>query len=91
MLGKAATVKRFEYSPLGKELKAQTDIAKKQYQTLDKIYESDETINKKLTSKEYNKSDLIYDTNHSFHRCYRDREKFDKHSPKSKYSFLRNF
>ena len=25
---KAATMKRFEYSPLGKELKAQTDIAK---------------------------------------------------------------
>ena len=30
--GKAATIKRFEYSPLGKELKVQTDIAKKQYQ-----------------------------------------------------------
>ena len=30
--------KRFEYSPLGKELKVQTDIAKKQYQGLDKIY-----------------------------------------------------
>ena len=28
-------MKRFEYSPLGKELKAQTDIAKKQYQKLD--------------------------------------------------------
>ena len=28
---KAATIKRFEYSPLGKELKAQTDIAKDQY------------------------------------------------------------
>ena len=32
MLEKAATIKRFEYSSLGKELKAQTDIAKKQYQ-----------------------------------------------------------
>ena len=29
---KATTIKRFEYSPLDKELKAQTDIAKKQYQ-----------------------------------------------------------
>ena len=28
------TEKRFEYSPLGKELKAQTDIAKKQYHKL---------------------------------------------------------
>ena len=31
LLEKAATTKRFEYSPLGKELKAQTDIVKKQY------------------------------------------------------------
>ena len=28
---KAATMKRFEYSPLDKETKAQTDITKKQY------------------------------------------------------------
>ena len=31
LLEKAATFKRFEYSLLDKELKAQTDIAKKQY------------------------------------------------------------
>ena len=30
LLQKAATIKRFECLPLGKELKAQTDIAKKQ-------------------------------------------------------------
>ena len=29
LLEKAVTMKRFEYSPLGKELKTQTDIAKK--------------------------------------------------------------
>ena len=46
LLEKAATLKKFEYFPLWKELKAQTDIAKKQYQGLDKIYEFDETINK---------------------------------------------
>ena len=34
LLEKAATIKRFEYSPLGKELKAQTDIAKDQYKFL---------------------------------------------------------
>ena len=28
LLEKAATIKRFEYSPLGSELKKQTDIAK---------------------------------------------------------------
>ena len=31
MLEKAATIKRFEYSLLNKELKAQTDITKDQY------------------------------------------------------------
>ena len=36
LLEKAATIKRFEYSPLGSELKRQTDIAKKQYKKLDK-------------------------------------------------------
>ena len=30
-LEKVGTMKRFEYSPLGKELTAQTDIAKNQY------------------------------------------------------------
>ena len=29
LLGKVATMKRFGYSPLGKEVNAQTDIAKK--------------------------------------------------------------
>ena len=38
LLEKAATLKRFEYSRLDKELKAQTDIAKKQYQGLDKAF-----------------------------------------------------
>ena len=32
LLEKAAALKRFEYPPLGKKLKAQADIAKKQYQ-----------------------------------------------------------
>ena len=34
---KATTMKKFEYSPLGRELKKQTDIAKTQYQKLIKI------------------------------------------------------
>ena len=49
LVEKAATMKRFKHLPLGKESKVQTDIAKKQYQTLYKIYEIDETINKKPT------------------------------------------
>ena len=35
LLLKAATIKRFEYSPLGKELKGQIDNAMKQHQILD--------------------------------------------------------
>ena len=41
LLEKAAEIKRFEYSSLGRELKMQTDIAKKQHQRLDKVFESD--------------------------------------------------
>ena len=39
LLEKAATMKRFEYSPLGTVLKVQTGIAEKQYQVLPKAYE----------------------------------------------------
>ena len=66
LLEKAAALKRFEYFPLGNELKAQTDIAEKQYQKLDNTDEFDETINEKSILNNYSKSDLIYDTNHSF-------------------------
>ena len=41
MLEKAATIKRFEYSPLGSELKKQTDLVKKQYQRLGNAVEYD--------------------------------------------------
>ena len=56
MSEKAATFKRFEYLPLGKESKAQTDIAKKKYQGINKFFKSDEkeepmTIKKKQTKK----------------------------------------
>ena len=56
MSEKAATFKRFEYFPLGKESKAQTDIAKKKYQGINKFFKSDEkeepmTIKKKQTKK----------------------------------------
>ena len=47
LLEKAATMKRFGCSPLGKELKAQTDIAKKQYQKLDDTFEFDKIIKNK--------------------------------------------
>ena len=47
MSEKAATMTRFEYSFLSKELKVQTDIAEKQYQKLDDTFEFDTIITKK--------------------------------------------
>ena len=41
LFGKVVTMKRFNYSSLGKELKVPTDIAKKQYQKLGNNYEYD--------------------------------------------------
>ena len=59
LLEKAATMKRFEYSPLGKELKAQTDMAKKQYQKLGDTFEFDKIIKKTTTIENYSKPNLI--------------------------------
>ena len=48
MLEKAVTIKRLEYSPLGKELEKQTSVAEKQYQNfsikgfLPKVFNHDE-------------------------------------------------
>ena len=53
-------MKTFEYSPLDKEFKTQTDIAKKQYKKLDNTFEFDKVIKKeKPTFKKYSKSSLI--------------------------------
>ena len=60
---------------LGKELKAQTDIAKKQYQKLDDPYEFDKIIKKEKPSfKEYNRSILIYNSKYSFYEDYNIKE-----------------
>ena len=60
LLEKAARIKRVEYSPLGKELKSQTDTGKKQYQRLDNTFEFDKTIKReKKTDQNYSKSNLI--------------------------------
>ena len=46
LLEKAAALKRYEYSPLGKEIKAQTGAAEKQYQKLGKVFESNKNEEK---------------------------------------------
>ena len=47
LLEKAATMKRFEYSSLGKELKNRTGIPKKQYQKLDNTLNTLKQLKKK--------------------------------------------
>ena len=70
-LENAAAMERFEDSPLGKELKAQTDMAKKQYQILGSTFESDKIIKKEEpTLKNYNESNLIYNSKHIFHKYH---------------------
>ena len=67
--------KRFECSPLGKELKMKASVAKKQYQNFDKILKPDKieqpiaikkeqplTIKKEITDE----SSLVYDSKYSF-------------------------
>ena len=89
MLGKAAALERFEYSPLSKELKTQTDIPTKQYQGLHKgfiSHKDKENVNESLKKKErkkYNKSNLIY--NKLVFYSYRGDKIFDSLSFKSKY------
>ena len=40
--GKVTALKRFEYSPVGKELKKQASVAEKQYKSFDKVFNHDE-------------------------------------------------
>ena len=76
LLGEAATIKTFEYLLLGKKLKSQTDIAKKQYQKLDVTFEFDKIIKKeKPTLENYSKSDLIYNSRYGFYNYYGNSKK----------------
>ena len=62
-------MKRFQYSLLGKESKAQTDIAKKQYQKLYNTFGFDKiTKREERTFKDYNKSNLIKNGKCSFYK-----------------------
>ena len=67
LLEKAATIKRFEYSPLNSEFKKQNYIEKKQYQGLDKLLtfdKEDYEAMKEPELKMYKESDLIYSNKH---------------------------
>ena len=60
---KATTMKRFGYLPLGKDIKALTEIAKKQHQKLDDTFDFDEIFKKeKVRLKKYKRSNLIHNS-----------------------------
>ena len=91
MLEKIATMKSFEYLPLGKELKIETDNAKTQYQKLDDTYEFDKIIKvEKPTFKKYNRSNLIYNSKYSFYE-YCNIKNIYNFSLKSNYPILLSF
>ena len=75
LLEEEATMQWFEYLALGKKLKAQTNISKKQYHQLNKLSISDEK--EEPTFKKYNKSDLIYNSKYSFYKYYCNSNSFD--------------
>ena len=91
MLEKAAALNRFECSPLCKELKTQTDIAKKSLKKLDDTYEFNKIIEKQTPLfKKYNRSNLIYNSKYSFYEYY-SIKKFNSLSLTSKYLITLSF
>ena len=85
LLEKAAALKRFEHSPLGKELKVQTSAAEEQCQKLDKIFESNKKKGKML--KRLAKSNLVHSKDFTFYKFHNINE-FAKHSFYSKQNDL---
>ena len=94
LLEKAATIKRFEYSFLDKNLKAKTSAAEKQYQVLNKIFKADEKEELVTIKKEKleitNKSNLMYNSKYSLSE-YRNVRKYYDLSLKLKYKLLSFF
>ena len=84
LLEKVAAMKRCKYLPLDKESKAQTDIAKKQYQKLDNTDKIDRV---KKEKPKCNWSNLIYNSKHIFSEFYNTKI-LNSISLESQYPFL---
>ena len=69
-LEKAAALKKFKYSPLGKKLKKQTSVAEKQYQKFHNTHRFDRIKKEKGVIKKYNRLNLVYDSKYSFYEYY---------------------
>ena len=85
-------IKIFEYSPLGSELKKQTNTTKKLYQKLEKTFEP----NKKEENKTKNKkrcanSNLVYSKDFAFFKYDKTKEFAAKRPFDSKQNDLRKF
>ena len=65
MPGKADIIRSFKYSPWGKELKAQTSAAEKQYQKLEKVFKSKKEEKVKRIRAT---SDLVCSNDFSFYK-----------------------
>ena len=91
MLEKAVAIKRFEYSPLGKEFKKQTSVAEKQYKKFDNAFESNKNEEVKTKSKKNSaKLNLVYNNSFTFYK-YNKIKEFAKRSFDSKLDDLKEF
>ena len=79
LLGKAARIKRYEYLPLGSELKKQTDIAKNNIKNLTRLMN--------LTKRKRIKQNILikrkklkqkYSTKFTFYKCHDIKTFFDR-------------
>ena len=81
--------KKFEYSSLGKELKKQTNVAEKQYQDFDKVFNHDEEEEPFKIEKEEPlktaKSSLMYNSKYSFNEL-KNVGKYEDESLVSRYN-----
>ena len=94
LLQKAAAIKRFEYPPLGSELKKRTSVAEKQCQGLNKLFTSSEkeesvSIKKEKPAINY-ESKPMYDNKYDF-GDFSNIKKYYVVSYTSKYNKLLSF
>ena len=73
LLEKAATIKRFEYLPLGKELKAHTGIAKNQY----KLFKDQMNVNNNNKKDDITKVDIELDNEDHAYTGYEYKDLID--------------
>ena len=77
LLEKAAELKKFQYLPLGEELKAQNSAAEKQNKKLDKVFESHKKEEKIIKVRA--KTNLVYSKDFTFYK-YHNINEFAKRS-----------